>query len=83
MNYKQQLAVVQGLSIQADTQTRMDCPFCSGRNTFSVDTTDNKLSWYCFHASCSAKGKKEGEKNMQYVEPVSYTHLTLPTNREV
>ncbi len=67
MNYKQQLAVVQGLSIQSDTQTRMDCPFCNGRNTFSVDTTDNKLGWYCFHASCKAKGKHEGQKTMDYV----------------
>ena len=77
MNYKQQLAVVQGLSIQSDTQTRMDCPFCNGRNTFSVDTTDNKLGWYCFHASCSAKGKKEGEKDMQYVQRVFHGNQDL------
>ena len=70
MNYKQQLAVVEGLVIPSDPQIRMYCPFCNGRNTFSVDTTDNKLGWYCFHASCSAKGKKQGEKNMQYVERV-------------
>ena len=62
MNYKQQLAVVEGLFIPSDTQIRMDCPFCNGRNTFSVDTTEGNLNWYCFHASCSAKGKKEGEK---------------------
>ena len=44
MNYQQQLAVVQGLSVQADTQIRMDCPFCNGRNTFSVDTTEGSLN---------------------------------------
>ncbi len=38
----------------------MDCPFCNGRNTLSIDTTENKIGWYCFHASCSAKGKQEG-----------------------
>ena len=48
MNYKQQLAVIEGLSLPSDTQTRMDCPFCSGKNTLSVDTTENKISWYCF-----------------------------------
>ena len=67
MNYKQQLAVIEGLSIPTDSQVRMDCPFCSGKNTLSIDTTENKIGWYCFHASCSAKGRKEGEKDMNYV----------------
>ena len=62
MNYKQQLAVVEGLFIPPDSQIRMDCPFCNGKNTLSIDTTENKIGWYCFHASCKAKGKKEGEK---------------------
>ena len=70
MNYKQQLAVVEGLFVPPDSQIRMDCPFCKNKNTLSVDTTENKLSWYCFHASCSAKGKKDGEKNMDYVVKV-------------
>ena len=77
MNYKQQLAVVEGLFIPSDTQIRMDCPFCNGRNTFSVDTTEGNLNWYCFHASCSAKGKKQGEKNMQYVERVFHGNQEL------
>ena len=67
MNYKQQLEVIQGLFIPSDTAMRLDCPFCNGKNTLSVDTTTNNLSWYCFHASCSAKGKHQGEKNMNYV----------------
>ena len=62
MNYRQQLEVIKGLSIPPDTQTRMDCPFCNGRNTLSIDTTENKLGWYCFHASCNAKGKQEGKR---------------------
>ena len=57
MNYKQQLAVVEGLFIPPDSQIRMDCPFCNGKNTLSIDTTENKIGWYCFHASCKAKGK--------------------------
>ena len=79
MNYKQQLAVIEGLSLPSDTQTRMDCPFCNGKNTLSVDTTENKISWYCFHASCSAKGKKEGEKDMQYVQKVFSSKKILHT----
>ena len=67
MNYKQQLEVVQGLFIPPDTTMRLDCPFCSGKNTLSVDTTNNNIKWHCFHASCSAKGKYQGEKDMDYV----------------
>ena len=60
-----------------DTQTRMDCPFCNGRNTLSIDTAENKISWYCFHASCSARGKYQGEKDMQYVQKVFYGNKDL------
>ena len=77
MNYKQQLAVVQGLFVPPDTNIRMDCPFCNNKNTLLVDTTENKISWYCFHASCKAKGKKEGEKNMSYVEKVLHGNQEL------
>ena len=67
MNFNQQLAVVEGLGVPPDTQIRMDCPFCQNKNTFTVTTTSNSIGWYCFHASCSAKGKKNGEKTMEYV----------------
>jgi len=72
LNYKQQLQVIKGLSLQKDIQTRMDCPFCNNKNTLSIDTTDNKTYWYCFHATCKARGKKSGDKNMQYVENVLF-----------
>ena len=62
MNYKQQLNIIQGLFIPPDTQMRMDCPFCKNLNTLSVDTTENNINWYCFHSTCKARGKKEGEK---------------------
>ena len=72
MNYKQQLSVVTGLFVPPDTTIRMDCPFCNGKNTLLVDTTENNLRWYCFHATCNAKGTRQGEKNMQYVEKVFF-----------
>ena len=77
MNYKQQLSVVTGLFVPPDTTIRMDCPFCSGKNTLSVDTTENNLRWYCFHATCNAKGTQQGEKNMQYVEKVFHGNKDL------
>ena len=70
MNYKQQLNVIQSLYLAKDIQTRIDCPFCNNKNTLSIDTTNNNIYWYCFHSSCKARGKKEGEKDMQYVQKV-------------
>ena len=67
VNYIQQLAVVEGLSIPPDTEIRHDCPFCHNKNTLVVDTTNDTLRWHCFHASCSAKGRKITEKGMSYV----------------
>jgi len=75
LKYKQQLEVVQGLSIPSDTTLRMDCPFCNNINTLLVDTTENNLSWYCFHTSCTAKGKKNGEKDIRYVEKVFKSNM--------
>jgi len=57
MNYKQQLEVIEGLFIPPDTSIRMDCPFCHGKNTLSVDTASNNINWFCFHAAGKAKGK--------------------------
>jgi len=70
LNYKQQLQVIQGLFVPPDTQMRIDCPFCKNLNTLAVDTTENNLNWFCFHASCKARGKKQGEKDMRYVQKV-------------
>ena len=81
MNYKQQLAVIEGLGIPPDTQIRMDCPFCQNKNTLTVDTTSNNLGWYCFHASCSARGKKQGEKTMDYVN-VTFKKEDVNINEE-
>ena len=77
MNYKQQLEVVQGLFIPPDTQMRMDCPFCKNINTLSVDTQNNGINWYCFHSTCKARGKKQGEKDMRYVQKVIQGNKTL------
>ena len=67
MNIQQQLEVIRGLNTQLEMKQRMDCPFCHNKNTLLVDTTEDKTSWYCFHASCSAKGRHQGEKTIKYV----------------
>jgi len=69
---------------------RMDCPFCNGKNTLSIDTMNDSINWYCFHASCSAKGKHQGEKNMNYVnatfkqkEESSDTEFIIPDSFKI
>jgi len=90
MNYKQQLEVITGLFIPPDTTMRLDCPFCNGKNTLSVDTMNDNINWHCFHASCSAKGRYQGEKNMNYVnatfkqkEESSDTEFIIPDSFKI
>lgn len=35
---------------------RTDCPFCGGTNSFSATKESGQLKWYCFKASCKARG---------------------------
>ena len=56
MEYKYQLNKIQELNINSNQSYRGDCIFCLNRNTLSVRNEKGKLSWYCFHANCDAKG---------------------------
>lgn len=67
MNYQQQLEVVQAFMVQPDQTMRLDCPFCNHKNTLSISNDDNSLSWYCFHASCTAKGTQKKKMTMSTV----------------
>ena len=67
MNFSQQLNLIKTLVPSGEVDTRMDCPFCSGTNTLTIKRTNADLLWYCFHASCSAKGNHEGEMTMEQV----------------
>lgn len=67
MNYSQQLLIIKNLIPNTDVDTRMDCPFCHNTNTLTIKKNNADLMWYCFHASCSAKGKHQDEVTMQQV----------------
>ena len=67
MNYNQQLTVIKTLIPQGEVDTRIDCPFCHNSQTLKITREQSELKWYCFHASCSAKGKHESEMTMQQV----------------
>ncbi len=92
MHYREQLKIIQSLQIPSDTDTRMDCPFCYHPNSFIINNTNGKLSWYCFHASCEAKGMFQQEKTMDDIKAFlslkkpkkDFTipkHFTLPIGR--
>jgi hypothetical protein len=54
--YREQLEMINGVRVLPNQHRRMDCPFCGGRNTFSVSNTDGSLKWNCYKASCGAGG---------------------------
>lgn len=68
MNFSQQLNLIKTLVPSGEVDTRMDCPFCNGTNTLTIKRNNADLLWYCFHASCTAKGNHQGEMTMQQVE---------------
>ena len=55
MNFKNQLAIIEGIIQGDDVDTRVDCPFCNHTNTLTIKKSEGKVMWYCFHASCNVK----------------------------
>jgi len=64
MNYTEQIEIIKGLNVDEGQSIRMDCPFCMRVNTFSVTKENSKILWYCFSASCEAKGSFNSERTM-------------------
>lgn len=67
-NYKEQVEWVKTLSIKEGNRVTTDCPFCGGKNKFSVDRFDGKLVWNCYRASCNVKGAYSGQRNIDAVK---------------
>ena len=67
-NYKEQVEWVKNLSIKEGNRVTTDCPFCGGKNKFSVDRFDGKLIWNCYRASCDVKGAYSGQRNIDAVK---------------
>ena len=64
MKFKNQLSIIETLIQGNEVDTRIDCPFCNHSNTLTVKKENGRLMWYCFHASCSAKGNAMKEISM-------------------
>lgn len=87
MNYLDQINIIKDLCVDEGHSIRMDCPFCMRNNTFSISKENSKVLWYCFSASCDAKGSYNTEKTMHDIQ--QYLHrpvdnldisFTMPRN---
>ena len=70
---------VKGLQLMSGESARMDCPFCGGSNTLSVNNTGSTLQWNCFRAACGTKGTDKLNLNGEQLSAViSSLDNTLP-----
>lgn len=67
-SYKDQISLLSDLRLREGQEHRGDCPFCGGRNTFTVTKRDGALVWNCFKASCGVRGSKGGPVPPQSVQ---------------
>lgn len=63
--YKEQLQVITSISIKEGERKTLDCPFCKGKNKFTIDRFDGKLVWNCYKASCTVRGAYTGERSLE------------------
>lgn len=59
-SYNEQLEVVSDIRLKESDYKRLDCPFCYGKNTFTVANKEGNLLWNCYKASCDVRGIKQG-----------------------
>ena len=79
-SYKEQVSVVQKIKLAEGQHLTTTCPFCGGRNKFTLDRFDGVLVWNCFRASCNAKGSLRGKRDITALK--NYVSGT-PTQRSV
>ena len=79
MNFNNQLQIIEGIIQGDEVDTRVDCPFCNHTNTLTIKKSEGKVMWYCFHASCNAKGNIKKEMSMKDVE----NSLVLSSNANI
>ena len=79
-SYAEQVSVVQKIKLAEGQHLTTTCPFCGGRNKFTLDRFDGVLVWNCFRASCNAKGSLRGKRDITALK--NYVSGT-PTQRSV
>lgn len=57
--YREQIEIVKAISLSNSTSRTMTCPFCGGRDKFSLSRSDGTLLWNCYRAGCTSRGSFE------------------------
>ena len=55
-SYKDQVSIIKTVRLKDGDRKTMDCPFCGGKNKFTIDKFEGKLVWNCYRASCTVRG---------------------------
>jgi len=55
-SYREQLDIIEKISVREGTGINVNCPFCGGRKTLGIANKSGAKLWHCFKASCGAKG---------------------------
>lgn len=63
-SYKDQISIIEKIRVAEGEHKTLDCPFCGGRNKFTIDRFDGVLVWNCFRASCMVKGSMRGKRDL-------------------
>lgn len=63
-SYSDQIEYVKSVILKEGDRHTSDCPFCGGRNKFTLDKFDGKLIWNCYRASCGVKGVYSGKRDI-------------------
>ena len=63
-SYRDQVEYVKSIILAEGDRHTADCPFCGGRNKFTLDKFDGKLIWNCYRASCGVKGSYTGKRDI-------------------
>ena len=59
-SYNEQLEIVSDIRLKENDFKRLDCPFCMGKNTFTIANKEGNILWNCYKAQCAIKGIKKG-----------------------
>jgi len=63
-SYRDQVEYVKSIILAEGDRHTADCPFCGGKNKFTLDKFDGKLIWNCYRASCGVKGAYTGKRDI-------------------
>ena len=80
MTYAQQLKIVQTIPVHEGETVVVTCPFCYGPKKLAVSKSGGKILWYCYRASCEAKGAYSGRRNQKAVR--DYLSNTAPDKKK-